>query len=158
MSPCPFPTTITTTPLFMISIYEQYSIESTVYFSLKEGSLVVVEMLRARKFHQGRSWKENPLKTQGNPVILLRSPSERCELLYSSSHGLNSITAFQQKNKKSLLAKVDMCNSYRRRKWTRRHDFKSWTWLIAFHIALIPLGKVWIPLFSLQLWVNSRAD
>ena len=30
--------------------------------------------------------------------------------------------------------------------------------LIAFHIALIPLGKVWIQLFSLQLWVNSRAD
>ena len=27
-----------------------------------------------------------------------------------------------------------------------------------FHIALIPLGKVWIQLFSLQLWVNSRAD
>ena len=30
--------------------------------------------------------------------------------------------------------------------------------LIAFHIALIPLGKVWIQLFFLQLWVNSRAD
>ncbi len=31
---------------------------------------------------------------------------------------------------------------YRRRKWTRRHKFKSWTRLIAFHIALIPLEKV----------------
>ena len=50
------------------------------------------------------------------------------------------------------------CNGYRRRKWTRRHEFKSWTRLIAFHIALIPLGKVWIQLFSLQLWVNSRTD
>ena len=40
---------------------------------------------------------------------------------------------------------------YRRRKWTRRHEFKSWTRLITFHIALIPLGKVWIQLFSLQL-------
>ena len=49
-------------------------------------------------------------------------------------------------------------NSYRRRMWTRRHEFKSWTWLIAFHIALIPLGKVWIQIFFLQLWVNSRAD
>ena len=29
---------------------------------------------------------------------------------------------------------------------------------IAFHIALIPLGDVWIQLFSLQLWVNSRTD
>ena len=50
------------------------------------------------------------------------------------------------------------CNGYRRRKWTRRQKFKSWTRLIAFHIALIPLGKVWIQLFSLQLWVNSRTD
>ena len=50
------------------------------------------------------------------------------------------------------------CSRYRRRKWTRRYEFKSWTKLIAFHIALIPLGKVWIQLFSLQLWVNSRID
>ena len=40
--------------------------------------------------------------------------------------------------------------------WTRRHEFKSWIRLIAFHIALIPLGKVWMQLFSLQLWVNSH--
>ena len=50
------------------------------------------------------------------------------------------------------------CNGYRRRKWTRWHEFKSWTRLIAFPIALIPLGKVWIKLFSLQLWVNTRTD
>ena len=50
------------------------------------------------------------------------------------------------------------CNGYRRRKWTRRHEFKSGTRLIAYHIALIPFRKVWIQLFSLQLWVNSRAD
>ena len=50
------------------------------------------------------------------------------------------------------------CKRYRRRKWTRWHKFKYWTRLIAFHIALILLGKVWIQLFSLQLWVNSRID
>ena len=50
------------------------------------------------------------------------------------------------------------CNGYHRRKWIRRHEFKSWTRLIAFHIVLIPLGKIWIQLFSLQLWVNSRTD
>ena len=50
------------------------------------------------------------------------------------------------------------CNCYRRWKWARRHEFKSWTWPIAFRIALIPSGKVWIQLFSLQLWVNSRTD
>ena len=35
-------------------------------------------------------------------------------------------------------------NGYRRRKWTRQLKFKSWTRLIVFHKALIPLGKVWI--------------
>ena len=50
------------------------------------------------------------------------------------------------------------CNGYRHSKWTRWHEFNSWIRLIAFHIALIPLGKVWIQLFSLQLWVNSRTD
>ena len=50
------------------------------------------------------------------------------------------------------------CNDYRHWKWTRWYEFKSWTRPIAFHIALIPLGKVWIQLFSLQLWVNSRTD
>ena len=47
---------------------------------------------------------------------------------------------------------------YRHRIWTRRYEFNSWTRLIAFHIALIPLGKVSIQLFSLQLWINSRTD
>ena len=37
-------------------------------------------------------------------------------------------------------------------------EFKSWMRLIAFHVALIPLEMVWIQFFSLQLWVNSRAD
>ena len=50
------------------------------------------------------------------------------------------------------------CNRYHRRKWTRRHEFQSKTRLVAFHIPLIPLGKVWIQLFSLQLWVYSRTD
>ena len=35
-------------------------------------------------------------------------------------------------------------------------DTSSNPGLIAFHIALIPSGKVCIQLFSLQLWVNSR--
>ena len=58
----------------------------------------------------------------------------------------------------NLFRRCPWCNGYSRRKWTRWHEFRSWTILIAFHIALIPLGKVWIQLFSLQLWVNSRAD
>ena len=50
------------------------------------------------------------------------------------------------------------CNGYRCRKSTRWLEFKSWTRLVAFQIVLIPLGKIWIQLFSLQLWVNSRAN
>ena len=49
-------------------------------------------------------------------------------------------------------------NGYRRRKWTRRHEFKPWTRLIAFHMALILLRKVRMQLFSLLLWWNSRGD
>ena len=37
-------------------------------------------------------------------------------------------------------------------------DTSSNPGLNAFHIALIPLGKVGIQLFSLQLWVNCRTD
>ena len=42
----------------------------------------------------------------------------------------------------SYIRMCPWCNGYRRRMWTRRHEFKSWTSLITFHIALIPLGKV----------------
>ena len=58
----------------------------------------------------------------------------------------------------SAIERCPWCNGYHRRKWTRRHEFKSWTRMTAFHIELIPLGKVWIQLFSLQLWLNSWAD
>ena len=34
-------------------------------------------------------------------------------------------------------------------------QFKSWMRLFAFHTTQILLGKVWIYVFSLQLWVNS---
>ena len=50
------------------------------------------------------------------------------------------------------------CNGYHHRKWTQQPEFKSWMRQFAFSIALIPLGNVWIQLFSLKLWVNSRVD
>ena len=66
------------------------------------------------------------------------------------------------KSHRSLFGLVSLFNDistlFSHRKWTRQHEFKSWTRLIAFHIALIPLGKVWIQLFSLQLWVNSKTE
>ena len=40
---------------------------------------------------------------------------------------------------------VCMCDSYyHRRKWKWRPEFRSWTGLFGFHIALIPWEKVWI--------------
>ena len=75
--------------------------------------------------------------------ILLKHEMQKISLRFSGAHGVR---------------RCPRCNGYRRRKRTRRHEFKSWTRLIVFYIALIPLGKVWIQLFSLKLWVNSRAD
>ena len=81
------------------------------------------------------------------------------KLLFSSHFGLIPVLRILEKlSNVKFVWRCRWCNGYRRRKWTRRHEFKSWTKLIAFHIALIPLGKVWIQLFSLQLWVNSRTD
>ena len=37
--------------------------------------------------------------------------------------------------------KCPWCNGYRRRKWARRHEFKSWTTLIAFSQSINTLGK-----------------
>ena len=56
------------------------------------------------------------------------------------------------------LWRCSWCHSYCHRKWTQRNEFKSCIKLIAFHIALITLGKVRIQLFSFQLWVNCGAD
>ena len=50
------------------------------------------------------------------------------------------------------------CNGYNcwKRIWCIQ-TFESWMKLFAFYIVLTPLGKVYIQLLSLQLWVNSRA-
>ena len=42
-------------------------------------------------------------------------------------------------------------NAYRRMKWTRLPEFKSWTRLCEFLIALIPMIKLCIQKFSLEL-------
>ena len=64
---------------------------------------------------------------------------------------LNTVILFQVTNNiylKTIIAssnycwRCPWCNGYSRRKWTQRLEFKSWTRMIAFHIALIPLGKV----------------
>ena len=53
------------------------------------------------------------------------------------------------------------CNGYRRRKWTRRHEFKSWTRLFAFHLALIPLASTLLTTIQgiyPQVWFARQFD
>ena len=77
-----------------------------------------------------------------------------------SSHKMYSNNTLNFKESTTILNAhtKKVCNIYRRRKWIRWPELKSWRMLSAFHIALILLGKVWIQLFSLQPWVNSKAD
>ena len=103
----------------------------------------------------------NQMKTMGligNPIFQLYDSKKAC----AWSAGCECFYLFFVLSEvfflyKSLRWRSQWSNGYRHRKWTRRHEFKSWTRLIAFHIALIHLGKVWIQLFSFQLWVNSSA-
>ena len=50
------------------------------------------------------------------------------------------------------------CNGYCHRKRTQRLKYKFWARMVAFHIVLIHLEKVWIQLYSLLLWVNNWAN
>ena len=54
--------------------------------------------------------------------------------------------------------KRSSCHSYRRHKGIQQPELKSWAILFEFYITPIPLGKIWIELFSLQMWVNSRVN
>ena len=110
-------------------------------------------------------WKITMTLTQKmypNHIILRTDKKKWCILLKVELWPLCLKNQLQNSktNKNYLNVKVQCpwCNGYRHRKWIQRHEFKSWTRVFAFHIALIPLGKVWIQLFSLQLWVNSRTD
>ena len=97
-----------------------------------------------------KSWRPYPTKQQlyGDLTPITKT----IKIIRTKKIFLNIVIQF------FLFCRCPWCNGYRRRKWTRRKEFKSWTRLIAFHIGLISLGKVWIQLLSLQLWVNSRID
>ena len=77
-------------------------------------------------------------------------------------YGLLHIDTAMLVNKQSVftsgLWRCSWSNGYCDRKWTQQHKFKFWMRLIAFYVALIPLGKVRIQLSSLQPEINSRAD
>ena len=107
-----------------------------------------IQVRRTR--HAGHCWKG---RDELISDVLLWTPSYG-----RTKAGQPTQTYIQQLCEDTVSHRYPWCNGYRRRKWTRRHKFKSWTRLVAFHIALIPLEKVWIQLFSFQQWVNSRAD
>ena len=106
-----------------------------------------------RPYEWGIQWDSNSLVKIGQSSLLTFTSPYVLSLLHRYITFLHLVYSSL-----SSSWKCPWCNGYRRRKWTRRHESKSLTTMIAFHIALIPLGKVWIQLFSLQLWVNSRAD
>ena len=95
-----------------------------------------------------------------NITVLKSFPFERIMLKKKKNKTTKKKTTLKQKYRHTINAilAIGGVRGYRRRKWTRWHEFKSCTRLIAFHIALIPLGKVWIQLFTFQLWVHSRTD
>ena len=52
-----------------------------------------------------------------------------------------------------ITGRCPWCNGYRRRKWTRRHEFKSWMRLIVFSHSTNTLGKGMNPII-LPPWRN----
>ena len=89
-----------------------------------------------KKYRQNRTFQNNEIK------IYLQVRGE------CTTHTNNWII------KKDL--RCPWCNGYRRRYWTRRHEFKSWTDCISH--SSNTLGKGMNRIILPQLWVNSRAD
>ena len=72
--------------------------------------------------------------------------------LFPCSWGYDYVNAYLQLGGASGVVVIAVGNEHGD---TSSNPGRYW---LTFHIALIPLGKVWIQLFSLQLWVNSRTD
>ena len=82
------------------------------------------------------------------PYLLLESFSHQIQLMVFHWSLSDSKSPQVSRTLLSILAVLNnvwrcpWCNGHRRSIWTLRHEFKSWMRLIAFHIALIPLGKL----------------
>ena len=104
------------------------------------------------------TWINTVLKPKQKSIIIRLKKITKKHFRRSHNRGNWKVLCLTNKGITYKFWRCPWYKSYRRSKWTRQHEFKSRTRLIAFHIVLIPLGKVWIQLFSLQLWVNSRSD
>ena len=133
-----------------------------LYNSVKTGSQLVRrpdQFWRPEQFGVKMWWRKPAPSEAGLQAPRGSTGKRERHAVMANRVGVNMLQFSSVSNSISrTIWRCPWCNGYRRRIWTRRHEFKSWTWLIAFHIALIPFGKVWIQLFSLQLWVNSRTD
>ena len=130
-------------------VYQKYPGKLEIELRAREKSLAVVKI--QREIFQGDAL---------SPLLFVLAIMPLSHIFRKCTGGYK---LHKSQDKNHQLMNMDnrrcpWCNGYRHRKWTRRHEFKSWMRLIAFHIALIHLGKVSIHLFSLQLWVNSWAD
>ena len=126
---------------------------SVIFFSFKN---FVLKLFRAVKGGSIIQYKSSSSSSSSSCRAASTDIPDPLSPLLPIFHRLWQV--FRATSRILTLGRCPWCSRYRRRNWTRRHEFKSWTRLIAFHIALIPLGKVWIQLFSLQLWVNSWTD
>ena len=86
----------------------------------------------------------------------------------------NGVYRWQQENQKIATVIVFRSKAFSIKFWIRLrvlqlsrnkvivvgngHDDTSSTSLITFHKALIFMGRIWIFLFSLQQWINSKTD
>ena len=144
--------------LIQISLKLNFSIKRTWTQSLIYADCIHSKRIReSTPTKKKKKEKERKRDVQG---ITFASGSEASDLelwgVWNTPLSLFLLGSLQFGEVESVRKMCPWCNGYRHRKWTRRLEF--WTRLIAFHIAIIPLGKVWIQLFSLQLWVNSRTD
>ena len=75
------------------------------------------------------------------------------QLLYTPHLAQCYFSCFLKLKRRYLLGNGHYC-----RKWNGQFEFKSWTRPFVFHIVLISLGKVCIQVFSIRLYINSKAD
>ena len=95
---------------------------------------------------------EGKIESKSWGVLFGEYVARWCSILLLSAHPkyvAGSTQAFATINKSSW--RNLYCNGDYNRKWTWQLEFKSWMRLYAFHVALIPLGKVCIKLFSPHL-------
>ena len=140
VSPCPFPMMITITPRAPPYIYISHIHTYTEYWIMekKKKKKNRIDINRWMMMFQflGNIEMDSPqslcatIRHFSNWQLLTSHEQRRCPWCFGGACGVMVIIV------------------------GNRHGN---TRLIAFHIVLIHLGKVWIQLFSLQLWVNSRA-